>query len=94
MATTKQNPQRYLTLPEVAQRLGLGLTRRRRRSSDAEPLTEDERAARAVRRLIRNGQLVGVLDGGRYLVREDWLIDYEDRREAAAIRRRRELGAA
>lgn len=90
----KPSPQRYMTLPEVAQRLGLGLTRRRRRSADAEPLTDDERAARAVRRLIRNGQLVAVVDGGRYLVREDWLTDYEDRREAAAIRRRRELGNA
>jgi hypothetical protein len=89
----KSEHLKYFTLPEVAQRLGLGQTRRRRRDTEAVPLTEAERAARAVRRLVRSGQLTAVLDGGRYLVREDWLNDYEDRREATAIRRRRELGA-
>jgi len=94
MARPPTPASRYFTLPEVALRLGLGRTRRRRRSTEAEPVTDEERAARAVRRLIRSGQLVAVNDGGRYLVREDWLLEYEVRREAAAISRRRQLAGA
>jgi len=91
---TKQEEQRYHTLPEVAERLGLGRVRRACRTPAQAPISEEERTARAVRRLIRSGDLLAVLDGGRYLVREDWLVEYEDRRQATAIRRAREARGA
>lgn len=73
----------YLTLPEAARRLGLGL-RRQTRKNPKYSVSEIERLARPVRKLIRENKLKAVYDTGGYLVREDWIEEYEARREIAA----------
>lgn len=82
----KQDQHRYLTLPEVADRLGLGKTRRPRKNPGQNPVPAQEAAARAVRRLIQKGDLRAVIEAGRYLVRSDWVDEYEDSRELRSRR--------
>lgn len=80
---------KYYTLPEVAQRLGLGKIRRARQNPGKQSVSGTEREARPVRKLIRDGDLTAIFNGC-YLVREDWLAEYEDKREAKAIRQKKE----
>ncbi|MEQ8820989.1 MAG: hypothetical protein RLY93_12165 [Sumerlaeia bacterium] len=78
----------YMTCDEVARRLGLGNRRRSPRAGAKGPVPENERLARPVRNLIREGKLQAIrLDNGEWRVREDWLEEYEAR---LLIRARRE----
>ncbi|MGI8908125.1 MAG: hypothetical protein ACR2IE_16750 [Candidatus Sumerlaeaceae bacterium] len=80
MSRQKENEPEYLRLDDAAKRLGLGLFRRSARVGKKK-VSEYERLARTVRRLIENGQLQAVEDdAGRYVVREDWLEEYAARR--------------
>lgn len=78
---------RYFRLPEVAQRLGLGQVRKPRCGLAAgKVISEEERLARAVRRLVEKGLLKAVKDQGTWLVREDWIEEYEALRMIRALR--------
>lgn len=86
---TEQDGRRYLTLTEVGQRLGFGLVRRIRSPIGKKPISDSERLARPVRRAIRRGDIRCVWDSisNCYLIREDWIEDYERKRISRASER-------